>query len=139
VWILWRPDKRPRSSRWNVHNRSYRKPRLFSNINSLREEMLQEIRQCNEFNMRALANLCNEKRAISVEELFPVFCLLVELDQPKVINETTQELHTLFRHRLIVTDKYLNKTQIQCYQETLKPMSKDDKTSQRVQELIFLI
>jgi hypothetical protein len=96
---------------------------LESKINSQRDEFLCAIRECEAFNMKHLLSAAKsgEKKSIlSGEDLFPKFCFLVKLcdneqDKEKESARNCFDLPTLFRHRLIVTDRYLSENQIKCF------------------------
>jgi hypothetical protein len=87
------------------------------NINLLRDEYIKEIRGCEAFNMSFVKDE-HQGIDLSFEFLFKKFCFLVESAKNRF-----KSGH--FRWRLVITDRYLTRAQIKCFQEILKFVSCD--------------
>ncbi len=71
--------------------------------------------------MKHLTSLQAKSNGIAYKELFPVFCFLIELDEEQSAPQClSYELCNVFRTRLIVTDTFLTRRQIQCCQTVFK-------------------
>jgi hypothetical protein len=82
-------------------------------INSVREKWLQEIKDCEEFNISECVESGAKSSKNDDEFLFKRFCFLIEFNGD--VLQTGR-----FIYRLISTDKYLRPGQIECFEVILK-------------------
>jgi hypothetical protein len=95
--------------KYNIHLNNQQ---LFDEVNATREEYIQEIRACEAYNASFLRD---EDREIDLpnEQIFKKFCFGIVIFKKIFEND-------MFSWRLFVTDKYLTRGQVACFQEILK-------------------
>jgi hypothetical protein len=90
---------------------------LINELNNKRDAFINEIRDVQAFNLKALSDLNTEPhRELTNSELFPKFCFLIQIrsDQTYTYEKLAEQEFGL---KLIVTDMYLTEAQIKCYAE----------------------
>jgi hypothetical protein len=111
---------------------NHRDEELVAKINKLRQEFIEQIRECAEYNLEHLEGKSN----LSDEDMFKKFCFFIRVESDVYRTETIHEdeycmgyeyslinkdgLDSLIELRLVVVDKYLTSGQIECFQEILK-------------------
>ncbi len=94
---------------------------LVAEFNKCRDTFINEIRDAQAFNLKALSTLEPNKEP-SKDDLFPKFCFFIKLTEPE-LRETYKYDKLAEKEinlRFVVTDKYLTDNQIKCYEGLFK-------------------
>jgi hypothetical protein len=92
---------------------------LRDGLNKHRDAFISEIRGVEAYNLRSLADLKHEHdNELGNDDLFSKFCFFIELP---ILNQRQVDSYDKLAEqeiglRLIVTDKYLNESQISCFE-----------------------
>ncbi len=110
---------------------------LIYGLNRQRDAFLAEINQVQEFDLRALSEkVIKPDQEVSDEDLFAKFCFFIKYDQSKSKEtiEIDQQVAKEIGLRLIVTDKYLTRRQIEFYEKVFDSILPIDKSTERKEQ-----
>jgi hypothetical protein len=98
---------------------SFADNKLIAKYNDYRSAFIKEIHKAQALNERVLSNRNNShKEEVKIDDLFPHFCFFINESPKKGMNEFTCENSVAkdIGLRLVVTDKYLTKAQVECFE-----------------------
>jgi hypothetical protein len=98
--------------------KNHKDKELVDGLNKQRYAFIKEIREVEAYNLKAISDLMNVNQSgeeLTDEDLFPSFCFFIKLGT-RAIKKGKDDFEYSIRLRLIVTDKYLSRDQVRCFE-----------------------